>query len=62
MRGAGIVGIILILLGVLVLLGNMGYLGVNWDVIWRLWPAILIYLGLVRIVRYFSASQHQKEE
>jgi len=55
MRGSGLVGIMLILLGALVLLGNMGYLGVDWDVIWRLWPAILIYLGLVRIVRYFSA-------
>ena len=42
-------GVILIALGALVLLGNMGYGGIDWDVIWRLWPGFLIYAGLVRI-------------
>jgi hypothetical protein len=50
MRG-GVLGIVLIGLGVVLLLSSRGVLNVDWDVVWRLWPAILIYLGLVRIVR-----------
>ncbi len=51
-----IVGIALVVLGLLALLGNLGYFEFNWDVLWRLWPAILIYAGLVRLVRYFGAG------
>lgn len=54
MRGGALLGLILVVVGGLVLLGNLGYLGIDWDVIGRLWPAVLIYLGLVRIVRSFS--------
>lgn len=46
--------VILIVLGALLLLGNLGYGGVNWDVIWRLWPLILVYAGLVRILEYLG--------
>lgn len=46
--------VILIVLGALLLLGNLGYGGANWDVIWRLWPLILVYSGLVRILEYLG--------
>lgn len=45
-------GIILLALGALLLLGSLGYGGVDWDTVWRLWPAILIYAGLIRILRF----------
>ncbi len=45
---------LLIVLGGVLLLVNLGFGGVDWDVVWRLWPAILIYAGLVRILRYVS--------
>jgi len=46
--------VILIILGLVILVANFGVFGITWDVIWRLWPTILIYAGLVRIVRYFN--------
>ena len=48
-------GVILAAIGVLLLLGNFGYGGVSWDLIWRLWPGILIYAGFVRIFEYLRA-------
>ena len=48
-------GVILAAVGVLLLLGNFGYGGVTWDLIWRLWPGILIYAGFVRIFEYLGA-------
>ncbi|MGH7751699.1 MAG: hypothetical protein ACREN5_02685 [Gemmatimonadales bacterium] len=32
----------------------LDFSGFSWDVIWRLWPTVLIYLGLVRILRYVA--------
>lgn len=55
MRSRDVVwGLILLVLGALLLLGNFGYGGLNWDVVWRLWPGILIYAGLVRIFEYLG--------
>jgi fatty acid desaturase len=51
MQRSTIWGLIMIALGGLLLLANAGY-GIDWDILWRLWPAILIYAGLVRILRY----------
>ncbi len=34
-------GLILIGAGLVFLLGTQGYLTVDWDAIWRLWPALL---------------------
>lgn len=48
-------GIILAALGILLLLGNFGYGGITWDLLWRLWPGILIYAGLLRIFEYLGA-------
>ncbi|HEY43919.1 MAG TPA: cell wall-active antibiotics response protein [Anaerolineae bacterium] len=47
-RRGGLVGpLLLIGLGVIFLLNNLGVLAVNiWDVIFRLWPVILIAIGL----------------
>ena len=47
-------GIILVVLGGALLLGSMGYGGISWDAVWRLWPALLIYAGLVRLFRYLG--------
>lgn len=54
-RTSTVWGLVLLAIGALLLFGNLGYFGVNWDTIWRLWPAILIYAGLVRILEYLSA-------
>ena len=52
-RGAAILtALVFIALGVIILLGNLGYIPLDWDLIWRLWPTVLIYLGAVRILRY----------
>lgn len=48
-------GVILAAVGGLLLLANFGYGGVIWDVLWRLWPGILIYAGFVRIFEYLGA-------
>ena len=48
-------GVILAAVGVLLLLGNFGYGGVTWDLIWRLWPGILIYTGVVRMFECLGA-------
>lgn len=47
-RGEGLVGPILFIgAGMLFLLGNFGYLGMNpWDVILRFWPVLIIAFGL----------------
>ncbi len=46
-RGGFAWPLILIALGVIFLLSNMGMLNWNvWDVIWRLWPVLLIAIGL----------------
>jgi hypothetical protein len=47
-------GLALAAVGVLLLLGNLGYGGVTWDLLWRLWPGILLYAGFVRIFEYLG--------
>ena len=47
-------GVIVAAAGVLPLLANFGYGGVSWDLLWRLWPGILIYAGFVRIFEYLG--------
>lgn len=47
-------GLILVAVGGLLLLSSLGYGGIDWDVIWRLWPGIFIYAGLVRILEYLG--------
>ncbi len=55
MRRFSVIGFLLILLGLLLLLGSLGVLDVSVDTIWRFWPAILIYAGLVRILHYLGS-------
>jgi hypothetical protein len=43
-------GVLLVLIGGLFLLNNLGILNVNWDTIWRLWPMILVFWGLSILV------------
>jgi hypothetical protein len=46
-RGGFVWPLILITLGVIFLLSNLGMLSWNvWDLIWRLWPVLLIAIGL----------------
>ena len=56
-RRPGITGpIILISLGVIFLLNNMGFIGLNlWDVIMRFWPILLIAMGLDILIGRRSA-------
>ena len=44
--------IILIYAGVLFLLGNLGYLRADWWELWRLWPLILVAIGLDILSRH----------
>ena len=50
--GNVVLGLILIAAGILVLLENLNYVRFDWDVVWRLWPLILVYLGLRGIFEY----------
>ncbi len=43
-------GILFILIGGLFLLNNFGVMDVNWGVVWRLWPLILVFWGLSLMV------------
>jgi len=43
-------GVLLVIIGGLFLLNNLGILNVNWDTIWRLWPMILVFWGLSILV------------
>ncbi|HTY37182.1 MAG TPA: DUF5668 domain-containing protein [Bacteroidota bacterium] len=43
-------GVLLIAIGGLFLVNNLGVLNVNWDTIWRLWPMILVFWGLTILV------------
>jgi hypothetical protein len=47
-------GAAIAVVGILLLLGNLGYGGITWDLLWRLWPGILIYAGFVRIFEYLG--------
>ncbi|MDH4222730.1 MAG: DUF5668 domain-containing protein [candidate division Zixibacteria bacterium] len=40
-------GIILVIIGLLFLLDNLGYISGN---IWRFWPLILIILGIKKLI------------
>jgi len=42
-------GLILTLLGVILLLRNYGLLDLDWEVILKFWPLLLIYAGLATI-------------
>lgn len=43
-------GVLLIVIGGLFLLNNLGIMNVNWETVWRLWPMILVVWGLSIIV------------
>jgi DUF4097 and DUF4098 domain-containing protein YvlB len=51
--------VVLILLGLLLLLGTMGFL--NWQTLWllfaRYWPALLILWGVIKIIEYEHAKR-----
>jgi hypothetical protein len=42
-------GLILTLLGIILLLRNFDYLDIDWEVILKFWPLLLIYAGLATI-------------
>lgn len=42
-------GLLLSILGVVLLLRNFDLLDINWNVIIKFWPLLLIYLGLATI-------------
>lgn len=39
-------GLLAVLVGSLILAGNFGWLNVNWDNLWRLWPLLIVAAGL----------------
>jgi len=45
-RGFGWLGIILIVVGVLLLFHNFGWLSWSWYRLWRAWPVVLVIWGL----------------
>jgi hypothetical protein len=46
-RGSLVVPILLILIGMLLLLDNLNIIsGIDWSTIWKLWPIVLIAIGL----------------
>jgi lia operon protein LiaF len=46
-------GLIIILIGVLFLINNMGWGDIDiWELIGKFWPVILIYIGVKNIILY----------
>jgi len=46
-------GFVILLLGILFLVNNMGWADVDiWELIGRFWPLILIYIGVKNIITY----------
>lgn len=39
-------GLLLVIVGGLILANNLGWLSVNWDNLWRLWPLVIVVAGL----------------
>ena len=42
-------GLLLSILGVVLLLRNFNLLNINWNVVLKFWPLLLIYLGLATL-------------
>lgn len=40
-------GIILLFVGIVALLGALDILEFSWKVVWRLWPMLLIFIGII---------------
>lgn len=40
-------GIILLFVGIVALLGTLDILEFSWKVVWRLWPMLLIFIGII---------------
>lgn len=40
-------GIILLFVGIVALLGTLDILEFSWRVVWRLWPMLLIFIGII---------------
>ncbi len=40
-------GIILLFVGIVALLGSLDILEFSWRVVWRLWPMLLIFIGII---------------
>ena len=47
--------LILITIGTLFLIQNLAHINV-WRIFWRYWPAILIAIGISKLVEYFRGS------
>jgi Domain of unknown function (DUF5668) len=47
--------LILITIGTLFLIQNLAHINV-WRVFWRYWPAILIAIGVSKLVEYYRGS------
>ena len=46
-------GLIIILIGVLFLVNNMGWGDIDiWELVGKFWPVILIYIGVKNIILY----------
>jgi lia operon protein LiaF len=55
-------GVVLLLIGLLFLLDNIGFDIDIWDIIGDYWPVILIVIGAKNIWQHYSAKQEQKEQ
>lgn len=42
-------GLVLVVLGVLLLLSNLGLL--DWTALWQFWPLILVAVGVLMLIR-----------
>ena len=47
-------GLILIAIGMLFILGNLGIVHFSWFSFWRLWPVILLFWGITILPVYFE--------
>lgn len=54
-------GLILLIIGVLILLSNLG-MDINWRSIGKFWPMLLIIIGLKNIWQHYTNKKSQEEK
>jgi len=60
--GKILLGIVIIIIGTLLLLDNLGIcMRPIWRIIFKLWPLIFVYIGLRMIIQSGSSSSDEKE-
>ena len=53
-------GVVLLIIGVLILLSNLG-VAINWHFVGKFWPVIIIAIGAKYVWRHIESKKNQQE-